>query len=113
MNIHVLVFRKVDKRGFGAVKDGLKKIETRAATPRYQKIKAGDSIKFVCGKSKFIKKVKRVELFKSISEMLKKYKVREINPFIKSEKELRNMYKSYPKYTEKLRKFGLIAIEFK
>ena len=45
--------------------------------------------------------------------MLKKYKIEEINPFVKSEEELKKMYYSFPNYKEKIIKFGLVAFKFK
>ena len=51
-------FRKADEDIFKAIKNGVKKIETRAATG---------------GKNHFKKKAKKVYIFKNIAEMLKKY----------------------------------------
>lgn len=107
----VLKVRSENRDIFEAIRDGQKKIETRAATDKYRKIKAGDKITFVCGKQVFTKQVKRVCLFKTIAALLKKYKVEQINPVLKSAKALREMYYSFPRYREKLKKYGLIVFE--
>lgn len=107
-----LRFRAVNRDIFEAIRDGKKKVETRAATARYKNIKVGDILRFVCGKDSFEKKVKRTHVFKSIAALVKKYQVHDINPFVNSKAELQKMYYSYPNYREKIKKFGIIAIEF-
>ena len=109
--IITLRFRAVNRDVFEAIHDGRKKVETRAATARYRSIKVGDTLRFVCGKDTFEKKAKHVKIFKSIISLLKQYRAEEINPFVKSEAELQNMYYSYPNYREKIKQFGIIAIE--
>lgn len=113
MKNHVLKFRTANRDIFEAILSGTKKIETRAATQRYRKIKAGDKVELVCGKDRFEKRVKEVELFKSVSGMLRKHKVQEINPSVSSKEELEKIYYSFPKYREKIAKYGLIALRVK
>lgn len=98
---------------FDEVKAGLKKVETRAGTDKYRKIQEGDTLTFVCGKHKLIKKAKKVIIFKSIPSMLRKYKRTDIMPSTKSLAELEKAYYSYPGYREKIKKFGIVAIELK
>lgn len=43
--------------------------------------------------------------------MLKKYRVRDINPKISTEEELIARYNSFPKYKEKIKKFGIVTLE--
>ena len=107
----ILRFRAVDRDGFNDIKAGRKKIETRAATKKYVEIKAGDILKIVCGKDYLEKKVKKVTIFKSIPDMLKKYRPNKINPKTKTEEELTKMYYSYPNYKEKIKEHGIIAME--
>ena len=109
--IITLRFRAVNRDIFEAIRDGRKKVETRAATARYRDIKAGNMLRFVCGKDTFEKKAKRVKIFKSIASLLKQYRAGDINPFVRSEVELQKMYYSYPNYREKIKQFGIIAIE--
>lgn len=110
---YTLRFRAINRDSFHAIQNGAKKVETRAATVRYRDITAGDVITFVCGREKFERRVKRVMLFKTISAMLKKYNVADIAPDFSTEKELRAKYNSFPGYREKIKKFGLIALELK
>ena len=107
----VVRFRAVDRWIFYAIRDGEKKIETRAATKKYRNIKLGDKIDFVCGRSRFSKKVGCVKIFKSVSALLKKYKSREVNPKCETRKELQEMYDSFPGYKEKIKKYGIVALE--
>lgn len=109
---HKLNIRAVDRAIFWAIKSRRKKIETRAAT-KFRKIKTGDTVVFVCGREKFKRKVKFVKLFKSIAALLRCYRPRQINPAIASAKELTKMYHSFPSYKEKIKKFGLVALEIK
>lgn len=105
----ILKFRTVNRDVFKAVISGEKKIETRAATPKYREVKIGDVLTLVCGRDKADKKVVSVELFRSIGAILKKHKPVEINPDTKTAKEARAMWHSFPGYDEKIKKFGLVA----
>ncbi|MFH1193271.1 MAG: hypothetical protein V1656_03065 [Candidatus Jorgensenbacteria bacterium] len=106
-------FRAVDRDIWEAIKRGAKKVETRAATPRYQKIAVGDRVALVCGKSRFIRHVRKVHHFRSVAALTKKYKLSAINPNCKTLKELNAMYLSFPGYKEKLKRYGIVAFELK
>lgn len=106
-------FRVVNKDIFEAIREGRKKIETRAATEKYRKITAGDVVELVCGRGKFVKEIKKVEIFKTIGALAKKYKPQQINPKTETEKELRDMYGSFPGYKEKIKKYGLVVWKIK
>lgn len=108
--IRTLRFRAVNRDIFLAIKTGKKKVETRAATLRYRHIKVGDEIKLTCGKSSLQKKVGKVRIFRTIPAMLKVYRVKSINPNIKSAEELKALYYSFSGYREKIEKYGLIAL---
>ena len=107
----ILRFKTINLDIFEAIKDRKKKVETRAATERYRNIKVGDTIKLVCGKKSFEMKVKKVKIFKTITAILKKYKPEIINPKTHTVKEARAMWYGFPRYKEKIRKYGLIALE--
>lgn len=113
MTKHILRFRQVDNGIFEDIRNGKKIVETRAATVKFRNIKLGDMVVFVCGKDKFERKVKRVQIFKSIASLLNKYKVKDIMPSLSNREELEKVYYSFPNYKEKIEKFGLIALEFK
>lgn len=107
----ILRIRTVNRDIFEAIRDGRKRVETRAATERYANIKAGDKLILVCGKNRLEKQVKRAAIFKTVSALLSKYKIVDVNPYAKSAKELREIYYSFPGYKEKIKKFGLVALE--
>lgn len=109
--IHILKIRKANEDIFRAIKNGRKKIETRAAIPKYTKVETGDALKFVCGENSSTKRVKSVKIFRTIKTLLKTYKSQEISPSIKTEKDLEKMYYSFPNYKKKLKKYGLIAFK--
>lgn len=106
-----LRFRTVNRDDFLAVKRGRKRVETRAATARYRGIRAGQVIVFKCGAEAFKKKAGTVRRFRSIAALLRRYRPQDINPALRSARELRERYASFPKYPEKISKHGLIAIE--
>ncbi|OGN04317.1 MAG: hypothetical protein A2831_01290 [Candidatus Yanofskybacteria bacterium RIFCSPHIGHO2_01_FULL_44_17] len=83
--LYTLRFKAVNRDIFDAIRGGKKKVETRAATAKYRNIKAGDLVILVCSKNKFTKLIAKAKIFKTIEALLKKYKVKEINPNVKSE----------------------------
>lgn len=113
MKKYTLRFRAVNQDIFLDIKSGKKTVETRAATEKYKDIKEGDLIVLVCGKDRFGKTVKKATIFKSIKPLVKAYPIKKIMPHISTEKELQRAYYSYPNYKEKIKKFGLIALELK
>jgi len=98
-----LRFRTINKDIFEAIVNGKKRIETRAATKKYRDIKAGDTVILICGKNKINKKVSKVEWFKSIAAILKKYRPETTNPKIHTAQEARDMWHSFPRYKEKIK----------
>ena len=113
MSKHTVKFRAVNRDIFLDIKSGKKSVETRAATERYQNIKAGDIIVLVCGKERFQKKIKKARIFKSIRALIKTYPIKKIMPGMTTEKELREAYYGYPGYKEKIQKHGIVALELK
>lgn len=106
-----LKFREVNRDIFAAIKSGKKKVETRAATVRYQNIKAGDAVELVCGKDRFEKKIKSAKIYKSAADLLKKHKPKDINPKTETREELEKMFYSFHGYREKIKKHGIAAWE--
>lgn len=111
MKAHHIKFRTENRDIFEAIRTGAKKVETRAATEKFRDIKREDIVALVCEDDMFTKTVKHAEIFKTIGALLKKYSPQEINPACTTEKELREMYHSFPDYKEKIKKHGLIALE--
>ena len=108
---YILRIRSADKDIFDAIRNGKKKIETRAATIKYQKIKKGDDVILICGKSKLQKKIAHAHIYKTITDLLKKYTPQDIHQNLKSQEELEKLYYSFPGYQEKIKQHGLIALE--
>ncbi len=111
MKKHILRVAEINKDTFDYIKSGKKKIETRAGSIKYRKIKEGDIIVLCCGGKKLEKKVKKVSHFKSIDAILKRWKPNQINPATKTKAEAIKAWHSYPGYEEKIKKYGLIAFE--
>ena len=109
MSSHTLKIRKVDKPVFDSIVKGEKVIETRAATPRYRKIKAGDILTFVYQGERLEKEIKNVKVYKGIDEMLEELDFKQVMPFVGSVEEMKIIYYSFPKYKDKIKKHGLIA----
>jgi ASC-1-like (ASCH) protein len=106
-----LRFRAVDKRNFDEIREGLKVVETRAATERYRNIRAGDSLVFVCGKRKLKKRIVRVRRFNSIAALFKAIPLKRVFPSLRTIADTRQAYFSYSGYKEKIAKFGIVAFE--
>lgn len=113
MRTWTLRFRVKDMDNFGEIREGLKRIETRAATLKYQKIQKDDSLMFVCGTKRLTKRVTKVSHFKSITAMLKTLPMRSIMPSVHSIKDMRKAYYSYPGYKEKIHAHGIVAWHIK
>ncbi|OGN14933.1 MAG: hypothetical protein A3J47_00790 [Candidatus Yanofskybacteria bacterium RIFCSPHIGHO2_02_FULL_43_22] len=111
MTKYILKFRIINRATFLDIKSGRKTVETRAATEKYRNIKKGDLLVLVCGKEKFEKKVKKARIFKTIVSMVKVYPPDKIMPDVSSVRELREAYYGYPHYGEKIKKYGLVALE--
>jgi len=109
---YILRFRAKDREaGFLSIKNGSKKIETRAGTSRYRKIKRGDTLEIVCGRERIVKKVKSAAHFKTLEALFKEYPWRKIMPHLKTREEAYSEYYGYSGYREKLKKFGVAAFE--
>ncbi len=106
-----LRFRVVDKNNFDEIRNGLKTVETRAASKRYRDIQKGDTLVIVCGKEKVVKEVKSAHYFKTIGGMLKTISLKKIMPSVKTIIEARKVYYGYPEYREKIKEFGVVAWE--
>lgn len=106
-----LRFNKKNRDIFEALRDGRKRVETRAATAKYADIKAGETVSFSCDGETFTRAITSVRHFSSVAALLKKYAVSDIHPPSKTAEELKAVYASFPGYTEKIREHGLIAME--
>ncbi len=105
-------FRAADVQNFRDLQSGIKKIETRAATPKYRKIAIGDTVTIKCGGESFTKTVRTVHHWDSIDAMVREIPFTDIMPHVASVDEMKQVYASYPNYTEKIREYGLLGFMF-
>ena len=106
-----LRFRVVDKDNFDEVRNGLKHIETRAGTPKYQDIAVGDTLTFVCGPERLVKRVVKKYHWPSVDAMVEEVDFKKVMPSVGSIEEMKKVYSSYPDYDEKIREYGLLGFE--
>ena len=108
---YVLRIRKTDSKLLDLIKSGQKTIETRAATKKFQKIKVGDSLKFVCGKKSIEKKVLEIHYFKTINDLLRNLDLKRIMPHAPTPEQAKQIWFSFSSYEEKIQKYGLLAFK--
>lgn len=113
MTKHNLVIREVDRQIFDQIKSGKKDVETRAAIEKYQKVRAGDVLVFVCGQDRLERKVTRVSHFKDIDSLVSQYDLERIMPAAATLEKAKAIWYSFPNYKAKIKQFGLIAFELK
>ncbi len=111
MKTWTLKLRQTDKAMFDEMKAGLKTVETRAASFKHKNIQAGDILVFTCGKERLSKQVVKRQHFPSIDAMVKAIPFNKIMPGVKSVDEMKKVYSSYPDYDEKIKEFGILALE--
>lgn len=110
MKRHTLRFRAVDRVTFDDIRDGRKRVETRAATVKYKNIASGDVVIFVCEQDRFERHVATADHFASVDDMLKTFSVADINTRATDRDALLRMYHGFPGYEEKIKEHGLIAL---
>ncbi|HWC57957.1 MAG TPA: ASCH domain-containing protein [Candidatus Paceibacterota bacterium] len=108
---HLLRIAAKDVALFNAIKSGKKKVETRVASVKYERLQVGDEVIFCCDGKKTQKKITTLCHFKTIASLLRKYKPSMINPSLATAKDIKAMYYSFSGYKEKIAEFGLIAFE--
>lgn len=96
------------RRYFDLVAAGRKTIEVRVQYPNLRKLKAGDHIRFVCGRDDALTRVKRVSRYASFEEMLDAEGAANVNPDSHREQQLANIRRIYGPEKEAL---GVLAIE--
>lgn len=109
MKNYRLVFRVVDRDKFNEIIEGIKTIETRAATTKYQAIHKGDIVTFVCGGAEISKTVTRVEHFGTLDEMFSQLPLQRIMPSVKNIEAAKKVYQGFPNYMEKIAATGILA----
>lgn len=96
------------RRYFDLVAAGRKTIEVRVQYPNLRRLKAGDHIRFVCGRDDVLTMVKRVARYDSFEKMLDGEGPANVNPDSPREQQLANIRRIYGPEKEAL---GVLAIE--
>ncbi|WP_246267125.1 ASCH domain-containing protein [Nonomuraea typhae] len=96
------------RRYFDLVADGSKTIEVRVRYPHLRNLKAGDHIRFVCGRDDALTRVKRVSRYDSFEDMLDAEGPERVNPASPRDQQLANIRRIYGPEKEAL---GVLAIE--
>jgi ASC-1-like (ASCH) protein len=108
----VLRIREADRSIFNDLKSGKKRVETRAATSLYKNLARGDTVTFVCGKSRLTKTISKVYRWKSIDAIARQVNFKHVMPEVSSLAEMKRVYARFPKYADKIRLHGLLGLEF-
>lgn len=111
MQTPVFVFEEVDRHNFEDVRNGVKTIETRAATEKYQAVQVGDEITLQCGADTITKKVTKKFTWPTIEAMFEEVPLKRVMPDLDTIDQVRARYNSYPNYTEKLKQHGIVGFE--
>ncbi len=104
-----LRFRASDKKLFGELVSGAKSIETRAATIKFKPIEVGDTLTFVCGTERCVKKVMKKSHWKNVDAMLQEVDFKKVMPSVASVAEMKQAYASYSGYEQKIKEHGLFG----
>jgi ASC-1-like (ASCH) protein len=96
------------RRYFDLVAAGRKTIEVRVQYANLRNLKAGDHIRFMCGREEALTRVKRVARYASFEEMLDCEGAERVNPDSHRDQQLANIRRIYGPEKEAL---GVLAIE--
>ncbi|MBV8541633.1 MAG: ASCH domain-containing protein [Pseudonocardiales bacterium] len=96
------------RRYFDLVANGSKTIEVRVQYPNLRNLKAGDHIRFVCGRDDALTRVKRLARYTTFEEMLDTEGPQRVNPTSPRDQQLANIRRIYGPEKEAL---GVLAIE--
>jgi ASC-1-like (ASCH) protein len=96
------------RRYFDLVANGSKTIEVRVQYPNLRRLKAGDYIRFICGRDDALTRVRRVSRYTSFEQLLDTEGLGKVNPASPREQQLANIRRIYGPEKEAL---GVLAIE--
>ena len=109
----ILRIRESDRLVYDDIASGKKRLETRAASANYAKLREGDTVTFVCGSDRLSKTIKKAHRWRSIDAMLRLVSYTDIFPHATSVAEVKRIYASYPGYVEKIKANGIIGFELR
>jgi len=96
------------RRYFDLVANGSKTIEVRVQYPNLRHLKAGDYIRFICGRDDALTRVARVTRYNSFEQLLDTEGPEKVNPSSPRDQQLANIRRIYGPEKEAL---GVLAIE--
>ncbi|RKS79503.1 ASC-1-like (ASCH) protein [Actinomadura pelletieri DSM 43383] len=96
------------RRYFDLVAAGRKSIEVRVQYPKLRRLKAGDHIRFTCGRDSVLTRVKRVSRYSSFEKMFDAEGPSKVDPDSPRDQQLINIRRIYGPEKEAL---GVLAIE--
>ncbi len=113
MKTHTLLVGDIANENdvFSALQSGKKTIDTRPFSPKYQRVRVGDVLKFVSisTKEKLEKKVAAIKTYESIEELFAKNDYKKIFPEAASKKQAEKCYEKFPGFAKKASAFGVVA----
>ena len=103
---------------FTYLKKGIKTVEGRKNSEKYQKYKKDDTLIFICGKEKLKTKITYIHRYKTVADYLKKETLKRALPCVKTVKEGVEIYNLWTSQKERnsLRKkygYGFLGIGVK
>lgn len=101
-----------DEPWFSYIRNGIKPVEGRKNTPKYQKINVGDSIDFSNGKENFSAIVVEIRVYTSLEDYLKDVTFQKALPGTSSFEEAINIYHQWSTL-EEIEKHGFLGIFIK
>jgi len=107
----VMRIREADRHIFEAIRNGVKTIETRAATVKYRKLAVGDTLVFTCGADRLSKTITKAYHWPSVAAMAKQVDIKQVLPEVSSLAEAEAAYAKWPGYAEKIKEHGLAGFE--
>ena len=96
---------------FNLIKKGKKKVEVRLNKGRYSTISSGTSLNLICGNSRLLIKVKKINIFHTYDDFLARLDLESTCPLLKNKKEVYPYLLNYYSVSQ-IEKFDLLTICF-
>jgi ASC-1-like (ASCH) protein len=96
------------RRYFDLVANGTKTVEVRVEYPSLRSLKAGDYIRFICGRDDALTRVARVARYETFEQLLDTEGPETVNPASPRDQQLANIRRIYGPEKEAL---GVLAIQ--
>ena len=109
----MLVSIDIQEPWFSLIRDGKKKVEGRKGSPKWNNLKAGDTVSFVNNNESFLAKIIGINKYSSLEEFLTTETLSRVLPHIRTIEHGKKIYMSPPiNWTqEEIDEYGILAIE--